>query len=174
MNPARLLPALLFLPACGLADTASPITDITPIHDIMHYHIMPAAQVLWDATAIYITIEGEDDRSPRNDGEWKVVDQARIALQAAIETLLVPGRPADEPNVDLSDYPEGDLKPDEIEAMIKSEPEAWVAMIHALDATVQQTKKAIADHDVEALREIGGAIDDDCEACHLHFWYPKH
>jgi len=164
--------ALLFSPACCWAAPTDPISDTTPIHDIMHYHVMPAAQVLWDATAIYITIKGEDDRSPKNDEEWNTVDLSRIALEEAIKALLVPGRVADIPEAGEV-IPEGELKPEEIQALIKNEPELWVAMVHALDGTVQQAKRDIENHDVEALRETGGAIDDACEACHLHFWYPK-
>ena len=173
MKSKSLSLALLLLPVYCCAEPVDPITDTTPIHDIMHYHVMPAAQVLWDATAIYITIKGEDDRSPRNDAEWNTVDQSRIALEEAIKALLVPGRLADIPEAGEV-IPEGELKPDEIQALIKNEPEAWVAMVHALDGTVQQAKRDIENHDVEALRETGGAIDEACESCHLHFWYPKH
>jgi len=173
MNSKSVRLALLLLPTCCWAGAVDPITDTTPIHDIMHYHVMPEAQVLWDATAVYITIKGEDDRYPRNDAEWNAVEQSRIALGVALKALLVPGRVADIPEVGEV-IPEGELTPDEIQALIKNEPEAWVAMVHVLDGTLQQAKKAIADRDIEALREIGGAIDDGCEACHKHFWYPKH
>ena len=172
MNSKNLTLALLLLPAWCWAGSANPITDTTTIHDIMHFHVMPEAQVLWDATALYITIEGEDDRSPKNDAEWKTVDQSRIALEETLKALLVPGRVADIPEAGEV-IPEGDLKPDEIQALIKNQPEAWAARVHALEGTLQQAKKAIADQDVEALREIGGAIDDNCEACHKHFWYPN-
>jgi hypothetical protein len=173
MNSKSLILALLFLPAGCWAHSDDPITDTTTIHDIMHHHVMPSAQVLWDATAVYITIKGEDDRYPKNDAEWDAVEQSRIALEQALQALLVPGRVADIPEAGEV-IPEGDLKPDEIQALIKSQPEVWAAMIHALDGTLQQAKIAIAEHDVEALREIGGAIDENCEACHKIFWYPKH
>ena len=172
MNTKSLTLALLFSPACCWAAPADPITDTTPIHDIMHFHVMPEAQVLWDATALYITIEGERNLYPKNDAEWNAVEQSRIALEETLKALLVPGRVADIPEAGEV-IPEGDLKPDEIQALIKNQPEAWAAMVHALEGTLQQAKKAIADQDVEALREIGGAIDDNCEACHKHFWYPN-
>ena len=172
MNSKCIPLALLLLSASCWADPVEPITDKTTIHDIMHYHVMPQVQVLWDATAVYITMEGEDARYPKNDAEWSAVDQSRIALEETLKTLLVPGRVADIPEAGEV-TPEGDLKPDEIQALIKSQPEAWAAMIHALERTLQQAKKAIADQDVEALREIGGTIDANCEACHKHFWYPS-
>ena len=163
---------LLLLPTSGSADRVNPIPDTASIHDIMHHHVMPAADVLWGATAIYITIKGEDDRSPKNDEEWNTVDQSRIAMEHAIEALLVPGRAVDEPGA-AAEYPEAELDPNEIQELIAREPEVWVAMIHALDGTIQEAKQAIKDRNVDSLRDIGGAIDDACEACHKHFWYPK-
>lgn len=167
--------ALVLAPACVSAEAIipGPIPASETIHEIMHHRVMPAADVLWGATAIYITIEGEDDRSPKNDEEWNTVDQARVAMEFAIEALLVPGRAVDEPGAEV-DYAAEDLKPKDIQAIIDRDPEIWVAMVHGLDATVQEAKQAIIDRNVDSLRDIGGAIDDACEACHKHFWYPKH
>jgi len=189
MNRRTLVFALpmLLMPLCAAAQTESlipPKIDITEITEspipptatvaeIMENKIMLAANVLWGATAVYITEQGEDDRSPKNDEEWLQVDKARIVLEEAIKALLVPGRHVDVAGA-VSEYPEEELNPDQIEAMIRNEPEVWAAMLHALDDTVQQAKKAIEEHDVPALTEIGGAIDDACESCHLHFWYPEH
>jgi len=173
---------IMLLLACSTVETDSSAPAIAAVEEsslpatatvgeIMRDIVRPAADVLWGATAVYVTMEGEDDRSPKNDEEWQTVDQSRIAMEEAIEALLVPDR-----KVDVDDavpYAAEDLKPEEIEALIKREPDIWVAMVHALGDTMQQTQKAIEDQDVEALTEIGADIDDACESCHAHFWYPE-
>jgi hypothetical protein len=164
--------AILLVPNYSSAAKDSPIPSTLSIKAIMKGNVMPAAEVIWDATAVYVTQEGEDDRSPKNDEDWRKVDLSRIALEDAIKALLVSGRIVDEPGT-VSEHPEEELSPYQIEAMIKREPDIWVAMVGALDDTVQQAKKAIEDRDVEALTEIGGAIDEACENCHMHFWYPE-
>lgn len=162
---------ILLVPNFSFGAQDSSIPPNLSIEAIMEDIVMPAAEVLWDATAVYITEAGEDDRSPKNDEEWQRVDLSRVALEGAVKALLVPGRSVEEP-VAVFEQTEEVLSPQQIAAMIKNEPDVWVAMVSALDDSVQQAKKAIEDQDVEALMEVGGALDEACESCHMHFWYP--
>ena len=162
---------LLCLQNCHAAAMEEPVPPGATVAEIMEDTVMPAAEVLWDATAVWITREGEVDHTPQNDEEWQKVDRSRIAMEAAVAALLVPGRRVEEPGAAV-EYPEEELTPEEIEAGIGREPAVWVAMVHALEATIKQAGQAIADQDVDALTEIGAAIDQACEACHRHFWYP--
>jgi len=167
----KLALSAVLLPALGFAEVANPIPAAATIKEIMNDVIRPAADALWGATAVYITEEGEDDRSPKNDEEWLAVDESRIAMERAIEALSEPGR-----KVDAADAPEpgeGDLHPVEIEALIKQEPEVWAAKLSALSESMLNTKKAIEDQNVETLSEVGAEIDEACEGCHQHFWYPE-
>lgn len=165
--------AVLVLYSVGTAaETATGISASTSISEIMEGVMMPAAAILWNATAVYSTAEGIDDRSPKNDEEWQQVDQSRIAMSLAIEALRVPGRSVEPPGHG-DDHSAEELTPEQIGALIASEPKTWVAKLDALNATVMQAQVAIENQDVEALREIGGALDDACESCHKHFWYPE-
>jgi hypothetical protein len=49
----------------------------------------------------------------------------------------------------------------------------WAAFAQEVDGTVQQIQQAVRDRDLKALGELGGTLDDVCEGCHLHFWYPN-
>jgi len=161
----------VFLPAFCFAQMDDPIPPDATITEIMDGIIRPATDVLWGATAVYVTEQGEDDRSPKNDEEWNVVDQSRIAMEKAVAAIVEPGRKVDVPGAPVSSNE--DLNPAEIEALIQREPEVWAAKAHALGETMQQAKAAIAARDVEALSEVGGYIDEACEGCHQHFWYPE-
>ena len=166
-----LVSVVLLAPVSGMAQGESPIPPEATVKQIMNDFVRPAADVLWGATAVYITEAGEDDRSPKNDEEWEAVDQSRIAMEHAIEALLVPGR-----KVDAADAPvtsAEDLNPAEIEALIGKEPDIWAEKLQALGESMKHSQKAIEDQDVESLTEIGGEIDDACESCHQHFWYPE-
>jgi hypothetical protein len=167
----KLAVSALLLPALCFAEVANPIPAAATIREIMNDVVRPSADVLWGATAVYITEEGEDDRSPTNDEEWLTVDESRIAMERAIVALSVPGRLVDAPDAPASD--EDDLKPAEIEALIRQEPEVWAVKLRALGESMVHSKKAIEDQDVEALTEIGAEIDEACESCHQHFWYPE-
>jgi len=161
----------LLLPAFCLAQMDNPIPSSATIKEIMNDTVRPAADALWNATAVYVTEQGEDDRSPKNDEEWAVVDQSRMAMEHAIAALSEPGRKVDATGA--GGYSEDDLNPVEIQALIQSEPDVWAAKLKVLEESIQHAKKAIADQDVEALSEIGGEIDEACEGCHQHFWYPE-
>jgi len=162
---------VLLAPVCGMAQGENPIPPDATVRQIMNDFVRPAADVLWGATAVYVTEQGEDDRSPKNDEEWNTVDQSRVAMEQAIEALMTPGR-----KVDVADgaaTSEEDLNPAQIEALISKEPDVWAAKLQALSQSMQHSRKAIEDQDVESLTEIGGEIDDACESCHQHFWYPE-
>jgi hypothetical protein len=161
----------VFLPALCFAQMDNPVPSNATITEIMDGIVRPAADVLWGATAVYVTEQGEDDRSPKNDEEWNTVDQSRIAMEKAITALLEPGRKVDVAGAPVSSNE--NLNPAEIEALIQREPEVWAAKVNALGETMQQAKTAIAARDVEALSEVGGYIDNACEGCHQHFWYPE-
>ncbi len=162
---------VLLAPACVFADQDRPAPTTATIVEIMNGMVMPAANILWKATAVHATEDGIVDYSPKNDEEWHKVQQARIEMSKAIDLLLIPGRRVGVPGA--VEFAEQDLTPDQIEALIKREPDQWMELARALEETMQQAKTAIENHDVEALRDIGAAIDDACEGCHLHFWYPE-
>lgn len=165
------------LAACGNqpVPAAAPANNFRPrasIAEVMESVIVPSADVLWNATAYDISAEGVKDFSPKTDEDWERVEWAGVTLAEGLNALLIPGRRVAPPGT-VSESPEHELNPEQIEAILEREPEVWVWFVHALDDTVQEIQEAIRKRDLHALNEAGGALDEVCENCHLHFWYPN-
>jgi hypothetical protein len=157
------------------ASPAPPANNFRPrasIAEVMESVVVPSADVLWNATAYDISAEGVKDFSPKTDEDWERVEWAGVTLAEGLNALLIPGRRVAPPGT-VSESPEHELNPEQIEEILKREPEVWVGFVHALDDTVQEIQEAIRKRDLKALNEAGGALDEVCENCHLHFWYPN-
>lgn len=154
---------------------AAPASNFRPrasIAEVMESVVVPSADVLWNATAYDISADGVKDFSPKTDEDWERVEWAGVTLAEGLNALLIPGRRVAPPGT-VSESPEHELNPEQIEEILKKEPEVWVGFVHALDDTVQEIQEAIRKRDLKALNEAGGALDEVCENCHLHFWYPN-
>lgn len=142
------------------------------VAEIMESIVVPASDVIWNATAYDISAEGIKDFSPKTDEDWERVEWAGVALAEGLNSLLIPGRRVAPPGT-VSESPEYELNPEQVGELLQKEPQVWVGFVHGLDDTVQEIQQAIRDRDLKALNEAGGALDEVCENCHLHFWYPK-
>jgi hypothetical protein len=142
------------------------------IAEIMESIVMPAAQMIWDAVGVDVTAQGEIEKKPETDEQWAQLRAAAVSLAEATNVLVVPGRHA-APAGTQSENPGSELEPAEIEALLAQDRPAWVAHAAVLHATAMQAIGAIDARDFEAISEVGGAIDEACESCHLQFWYPE-
>ena len=66
-----------------------------------------------------------------------------------------------------------DAEPAQIEALLKKDRPSWIAHAQVLHATALQAIGAIDARNIDQISEVGGAIDEACEGCHLQFWYPN-
>lgn len=155
-------------PAAGLEGF---MPDIS-VAEIMESIVMPSAQLLWDAVGVDVTAQGEIDKRPETDEQWAQLRAAAVMLAEATNALVVPGRHAAPPGSE-AENPDAELAPAEIEALLAKDRPAWVAHAAVLHATAMQAIGAIDARDVDAISEVGGAIDEACESCHLQFWYPE-
>ena len=145
--------------------------DITII-EIMESIVMPSAQTIWDAVGVDVTAQGQIEKKPETDEQWAALRAAAVTLAEATNSLVVPGRHAAPPGT-KSESPEAELEPAQIEALLAKDKPAWVAHAAVLHATAMQAIGAIDARDINAISEVGGAIDEACESCHLQFWYPN-
>jgi cytochrome c556 len=152
-------------------DATGFIPDIT-VAEIMESIVMPAAQKVWDAVGVDVTAQGTIEKKPQNDDEWAELRAAAVTLAEATNSLVVPGRHA-APAGTKSENPDAELEPAEIEALLAKERPAWVAHAAVLHATAMQAITAIDARNIDQISEVGGAIDEACESCHLQFWYPE-
>ena len=146
-------------------------TDITVI-EIMASIVMPSAQALWDAVGVDVTAQGQIEKKPQNDEEWAALRAQAVTLAEATNLLVVPGRHAAPPGT-KSENPDSELEPAQIEALLKKDRPSWVAHTAVLHATAMQAIAAIDARNIDQISEVGGAIDEACEGCHLQFWYPN-
>jgi len=152
-------------------DATGFIPDITVI-EIMESIVMPTAQKIWDAVGVDVTAQGQIEKKPQNDEEWAELRAAAVTLAEATNALVVPGRHAAPPGT-KSQNPDAELEPAQIEALLAKERPAWVAHAAVLHATAMQAITAIDARNIDQISEVGGAIDEACEGCHLQFWYPE-
>ena len=157
--------------AADAADNAGYSPEIS-VAEIMDSMVMPTAQALWDAVGVDVTAQGEIQKKPQNDEEWAQLRAAAVTLAEATNALVVPGRHA-APSGTVSQNPDSELQPAEIEALFAKERPAWVAHAQVLRVTAMQALAAVDARDIDKITEVGGAIDEACESCHLQFWYPN-
>jgi hypothetical protein len=167
---------LLAASVCGVrAGSAADEPDFIPsatIVEVMDSMLMPSAQVLWDAVAVNVTEEGVVKQAPETDEDWQRLRFSAVTLAEATNVLMIPGREVAPPGTE-SEYPDVELGPEQIEALIDADRAAWDAHARVLHETAMQAVRAIDDRDVDALFDVGGAIDAACESCHTQFWYPE-
>jgi cytochrome c556 len=149
-----------------------PRATVVAVAEIMDSMVMPAAQQLWDAVGVDVTAQGEIQKQPQNDEEWTELRAAAVTLAEASNTLIVPGRHA-APAGTQSQNPGSELEPSAVEALLAKQRPAWVAHAQALHTTAMQALAAVDARDIDRISEVGGAIDEACESCHLRFWYPE-
>jgi len=153
------------------ADKAGFMPDVTII-EIMESMVMPSAQALWDAVGVDVTAQGQVEKKPETEEQWAALRAAAVTLAEATNSLVVPGRHAAPPGT-KSASPDSELEPAQIEALLAKDRPAWVAHAAVLHATAMQAIGAIDSRNIDAISEVGGAIDEACESCHLQFWYPN-
>lgn len=142
------------------------------IAEVMESVVMPSAQAVWDAVAVNVTADGIIEDIPETDEDWEMVRWSAVSLAEATNLLVIPGRAVAPPGT-VSEYPEEELGPEQVQELLDQSWPAWVGHTLALHEIAMQTIDIIDAHDVDGLTEIGGAIDEACENCHLQFWYPE-
>ena len=161
-------------PAPETSQQAAParMPDAT-IRDLMVTVIDPAADGIWFAVKSETTREGNViDTAPKNDAEWQNVRRAAMTLMDGADLLMMPGRRVAKPG-EKSVVPGVELEPEEIEKNINADRAAWNMRAQALKDATMQVMGAIDARDPEKVFDLGDDLDQTCENCHRHFWYPN-
>jgi hypothetical protein len=142
------------------------------LKDIMDSMVEPNADFVFDSVETIIDAQGEHNKLPRTDDEWKAVRRAAVTVMEATNSLLVPGRrvakageKADDPNVELG--------PEQIQALIDGDRESFNGFANGLHTAMTEAFNAINAKDAAKLFEVADGIDKACEECHLKYWYPN-
>jgi cytochrome c556 len=151
--------------------TESPFTPTASIQEIMTSVIDTNADDVWNSVATIITKAGIEERSPHTDEEWKAVRRHAVTLAEASNLLVIEGRQVAAAGASTSEVP-AELSAPEIQKDIDARRPEFIALARAFHETVQKAIVAIDAKNSSELVDVGGQIDQACEACHLQFWYP--
>jgi hypothetical protein len=141
------------------------------IKDIMDSIVDPSADAIWESVETVVNAKGIDERQPRTDEDWAAVRKRAVALVEAPNLLVMDGRHVAQPG-EKAQNNSVELTPEEIDAAIKQDRQAWIDLAHKLQDAALPALKATNDRNVEALLDAGEHIDVACENCHLKYWYP--
>ena len=149
-----------------------PYMVVASIRQIMGALIDPSADAVWDSVKYTATPKGMVETIPRTDEDWLVARNGALRVIEGANLLLTPGRHVGGPN-DKSAVPGIELEPVEIDASIAKERRAWENYVKALQNVNLEALKAVEAKDTQKLYEVGSQMEDACEQCHTHFWYPN-
>lgn len=164
---------LFFGGACrARPEPQSEYAPTATVKDLMLSLVDPSADVVWEAVAAQSGPSGLEERAPRNDEEWATVRYGAVRLAEASNLLMIPGRHVTRPG-EKSEAPGVELEGPEIEALIDKDRQAWIGRAKALHAVSLEALEAIDAKDAQKLFDVGGRIEEACENCHSHYWYPN-
>ncbi len=175
--PALALAGLLAASAaCSGTGPAEPAAgpEVRPtgtIKEIMDSVIDPSADALWESVSTTIDRTGQTDHMPRTDDDWQAVRRSAVTLVEATNLLVIGPRKV-APSGHKSEYPGIELEPEQIQKTLDADRAAWVRYAHGLHDAAMVALKAIDSKNVQGLMNAGETIDEACENCHKHYWYP--
>jgi hypothetical protein len=147
-------------------------TPTASIKDLMDSMVDPSADDVWDAVTTEISASGTVEKVPRTDEEWTKARHGALRLVEASNLLMMPGRHVAQPG-QKSEFPGIELEPDQMEALINKDRDAWIRRAKGLHDAVIPVLQAIDGKDPQKLFELGAGIETACENCHMQYWYPN-
>jgi len=162
-------PASSTSPASPAAAQTSPFLLKASIKELMDAQVDPSADVIWESVYTRIVAAGREDHQPRTPEEWQAVRRSALTLIEATNLLVMDGRriaPADAPREP------GEPSTEVLQQRFDKNHAAFVGFAQALRAVALKTLDAVDAKDPQRVFDVGGEIDEACEACHVVFWYP--
>lgn len=148
---------------------ASPFLLQASVKELMDAQVDPSADVIWESVYTRISEAGREDHQPRTPEDWQAVRRSALTLIESTNLLVMAGRriaPADAPREP------GEPSTAVLQQRLDTNHEAFVGFAQALRQVALKTLDAIDAKDPQRLFDVGGEIDEACEACHVVFWYP--
>lgn len=158
-------------PTAPAAVAAAAPKALASVQEIMLEGIDPAADVVWGSVSSVYNETGLHEHAPKTDADWHAVRSSAMMLVERPNLLAMEGRHVASP-VPLPEQ-DAEVKPAEVEARIAANRPGFTAMAQGLQAVGVKIVAAVDSRDTAALMELGGELDEACEACHTAFWYPE-
>ena len=171
-----ILTALLAsLAGCGKTAPSAAVGPVAAasIQDIMKSVVEPAANTIWKPPASISDPAGSKSPPAQLGADWLTLHHSAVALAEAPNLLIMEGRKAAAPGAKLQDEgAEGILPNVQIQQRLETERPLFRQYARRLQTASLEALSAIDRKDPDALLDAGGKVDEACEACHQHFWYP--
>jgi hypothetical protein len=130
--------------ACAKPPEPPPFRPVAGSRLLMLSLLEPAADVLWDAVRVEMTLEGTTEFQPQTDEEWTAVRNAAVLLAESGNLLMMERRAVDQ----------GD----------------WIGWSQALVDAGEAAMQAADARDPDAIFDAGAAVYETCSGCHQTYW----
>lgn len=170
---AALSGALFTISGCGSKEGSK----ANPGDELSHKEIMVSqvdqnADLLWDAVSSKSDATGVHVQKPETAEDWGKLENAAVGISSAMD-LLLKERPVVPEGLEVADADKpGALNARAIKAIIDADRPAFEAHALELKGVAERMRNAARSRNANTLMELGGELDDACEACHKQFWYP--
>jgi hypothetical protein len=182
-----IIAASLIVSAAGCRKAPPKFLHPATIKDIMDSMVAPSGDFLFSAVEVVSDEHGVRQIAPQdttftedlagmspayNEDNWQALRLRLMVLLEAPNLLVMPGRKVAPPNV-TSQNPQIELQPWQIQKLIDDDRPTFIRRARNLQAAAEVALKAVDEKNTNALFQAEDGLDNACEACHLHYWYPN-
>jgi len=140
--------------------------------ELMDAEMDPTSEKIWNAVSIVNDDSGTHQKVPSTPAEWQELRRQAIRLAETSNLLMIAGRHVAGPNVKTTVKSKEPLDVAAIEKRLAANPAAHASFAQTARTVALQLVDAIDRRDIQKVSDLGGSLDEVCEACHKIFWYP--
>ncbi len=159
--------------AAGKVAVPAQFAVTATFQELMDAEMDATSEKIWNAVSIVNDESGTHQKTPSTPAEWQELRRQAIRIAEASNLLMIPGRPVAGPNVKTTIKSVEPLDVAAIQKRLAANPAALAAFAQSARTVALQLVDAVDKHDVQKLSDLGGSLDEVCEACHKTFWYPE-
>jgi len=158
--------------AAGKVAVPAQFAVTATFQELMDAEMDAPSEKIWAAVSIVNDASGMHQKTPSTPDEWQELRRQAIRLAETSNLLMIPGRPVAGPNVKTTVKSREPLDVATIQKRLDTNPAALAAFAQSNRTVALQLVDAVDRRDVQKLSDLGGSLDEVCEACHKTFWYP--
>jgi hypothetical protein len=170
----------LLLLSCGLLAVGAYAADKAPttpnLHEIMKKVVAVQTQILWDVGNTAQDDSGESSAAKLKPADWAKAATAAGKVKDALQTLATASHvmaAAPGQKIDGEGGAPGAFGAKEVQKVIDANPKAFQAFALQMSKSMDEIITSAKAKDGKTFFDVSGRIDQECEGCHLQFWYPE-
>jgi cytochrome c556 len=167
-----------FLLAGGLLVATAYAADPAPapnLHELMKNVVAIQTQVIWDVGNNAQDDSGNPDATKMKPADWAKVGAAAAKVKDAAQKLATAPKvmaAAPGQKIDGEGGTPGAFGAKEVQKAIDAKPKVFQAFAVQLTKSMEELITASKAKDAKKLFDVSGRLDQECEGCHMQFWYP--